>query len=83
MSDTTDSFRVIFTLGAVYVFAISAQKMIAFWATYLQSALRVECIASISAFFLKKLYYSGSQKDNAGGISQQLNQATNDIYYYP
>lgn len=80
MSDTADSFRVIFTLGAVYVFAISAQKIIAFWATYLQSALRVECIASISEFFLKKLYYSDSQKDNAGGISQQLNQATNDIY---
>lgn len=80
MSDATEGLRIIFTLGAVYVFAISAQKIIAFWATYLQSELRVECIASISEFFLRKLYNSDSQKDNAGGISQQLSQATNDIY---
>ncbi|EBF7358672.1 hypothetical protein OFY73_004612 [Salmonella enterica] len=80
MSDATEGLRIIFTLGAVYVFAISAQKIITFWATYLQLELRVECIASISEFFLRKLYNSGSQKDNAGGISQQLSQATNDIY---
>ena len=62
------------------MFTIPAQKIIAFWAIYLQSELRVLCIASISEFFLKKLYNSGSQKDNAGGISQQLSQATDDIY---
>ncbi|EMM6516282.1 ATP-binding cassette domain-containing protein [Enterobacter ludwigii] len=80
MGGEVDVSGILFILGGIYVFAISAQKIMAFWGTYLQAALRVECIAIISEFYLRKLYNGHSQKDNAGGISQQLSQATNDIY---
>lgn len=73
----------IYMVGLSYVVVISLQKIVGFTSVYFQSVLRIFSISSLSKYYLKSIYDASSAnsgKNNSGEMSQELNQATNDIY---
>ncbi|QHP80217.1 ATP-binding cassette domain-containing protein [Pectobacterium odoriferum] len=74
---------VIVWLGLGYVILISLTKSVNFISLYMQSMLRVNCLSSVSHYYLKDIYYKNKIKkngENTGSMAQRLNNINNDLY---
>jgi ATP-binding cassette subfamily B protein len=73
----------IYTVSLAYIALISINRITSFSSIFLQSLLRIGCVNALSEKYLRYLYHQGASyfsRRNTGEITQQLNQATNDIY---
>ena len=77
----SSDFNHIYILAFSYIAILASQKMINFVSLYLQSAIRIESIKTLSQIYFKSLYNSYmSYNENTGDITQKLNHASNDLY---
>lgn len=71
----------IYILAVSYIAILASQKVINFISLYLQSAIRIESIKTLSQIYFRSLYNSSmSYNENTGDITQKLNHASNDLY---
>lgn len=69
--------------GVAYVCIISTQKLISFISLYLQSAIRIESIKTLSQIYFTALFTKTESiaiNENTGNVTQRLNHASNDLY---
>lgn len=79
----TEILYLLFILAVIYVVILSASKLSGYWLLKIQSFLRVEIIRNLSIGYFRGMFHKEAQefrRKNSGRLSQELNQASNEIY---